>query len=193
MKKNSMRTISIILAMVFTILLGVLGDTQSFAADKVADHDITYWVKNALRHDARIGASEITVRSQEGIVTLSGKVKNLAAKRYASLEAKKINGVLSVINKIEVKPSYRRDMDITHDVRRRILNSAVIESQGIREILRSLTSPRRGKITARRGTSGSSFCESQVNSRGIPHDPPTEPPRAALVTEGAGTVQPPVS
>ncbi len=132
MEKNTMRAISIILAMVFTILLGVLGDTQSFAADKVVGHDITYWVKNALRHDQRIGASEITVRSQEGIVTLSGKVKNLAAKRYASLEAKKINGVLSVINKIEVKPSYRRDMDITHDVRRRILNSAVIESQGIR-------------------------------------------------------------
>ena len=132
MKKNSMRTISIILAMVFTIMLGVLGEVQSFAADKVADHDITYWVKNALRHDERIEASEITVRSQEGIVTLSGKVKNLVAKRYAALEAKKINGVLSVINKIEVKPSYRRDMDITHDVRRRILNSAVIESQGIR-------------------------------------------------------------
>jgi hyperosmotically inducible protein len=132
MKKNAMRISSIILAMVFTILLGVLGDTQTFAANKVADHDITYWVKNALRHDERIGASEITVKSQEGIVTLSGKVKNLAAKRYAALEAKKINGVLSVINKIEVKPSYRRDMDITHDVRRRILNSAVIESQGIR-------------------------------------------------------------
>jgi hyperosmotically inducible protein len=132
MKKNAMRIPSIILAMVFTILLGVLGNTQSFAADKVSDNDITYWVKDALRHDVRIGASEITVRSQEGIVTLSGKVKNLAAKRYADLEAKKINGVLSVINKIVVMPSYRRDTDITNDVRRRILNSAVIESQGIR-------------------------------------------------------------
>jgi osmotically-inducible protein OsmY len=131
MKKNAMRTSSIILAMVFTILLGVLGNTQSFAADKVSDYDITYWVKDALRHDARIDASEITVNTEERIVTLSGKVKNLAAKRYADLEAKKINGVLSVINKIVVMPSYRRDTDITNDVRRRILNSAVIESQGI--------------------------------------------------------------
>jgi len=70
-----------------------------------------------------IEASEITVRSQEGIVTLSGKVKNLAAKPCAALEAKKINGVLSVINKIVVKPSYRRDANIAKDVRRRILNS----------------------------------------------------------------------
>ena len=131
MKKNAMRIPSIILAVVFTILLGVLGEAQSFAANKVADHNITYWVKNALRHDARIDASEITVRSQEGIVTLSGKVKNLAAKRYADLEAKKINGVLSVINKIVVMPSYRWDSEIANDVRRRILNSAVIESQGI--------------------------------------------------------------
>jgi len=65
MKKNAMRTTSIILAVVFAILLGVLGDTHSFAAVKVADYDITYWVKDALRHDARIDASEITVRSRK--------------------------------------------------------------------------------------------------------------------------------
>ena len=131
MKKNAMGTSSIILAVVFTIMLGVMGEAQSFAADKVSDYDITYWVKNALRHDARIDASEITVNTEEGIVTLSGKVKNLAAKRYAGLEAKRINGVLSVINKIVVMPSYRWDSEIANDVRRRILNSAVIESQGI--------------------------------------------------------------
>ena len=50
-------------------------------------------------------------------------LKNLAAKPCAALEAKKINGVLSVINKIVVKPSYRRDANIAKDVRRRILNS----------------------------------------------------------------------
>ena len=132
MKKKAMRTPSIILAVVFTIMLGVMGEAQSFAADKVSDYDITYWIKDALRHDARIDASEITVNTEEEIVTLSGKVKNLASKRYAGLEAKRINGVLSVINKIVVMPSYRWDSEISNDVRRRILNSAVIESQGIR-------------------------------------------------------------
>jgi osmotically-inducible protein OsmY len=132
MKENAMRTPSIILAMVFTFMLGVLGEVQSFAADKVADYNIRYWVKDALRHDARIEASEITVNTEERIVTLSGKVKNLTAKRYADLEAKKIDGVLSVINKIVVMPSHHWDSEIANDVRRRILNSAVIESQGIR-------------------------------------------------------------
>ena len=43
----------------------------------------------------------------------------------------KINGVVGVIDEISVLPVFRRDSDIANAVRRRILNSSVIESQGI--------------------------------------------------------------
>ncbi len=119
------------IAVFFTLLLSVTIVTQAFALNMIADDDITYWVKDTLRNDARVDASEITVKTKKGIVTLTGSVETLAAKKYANLEAKKINGVLGVINRIEIKPTWRSDADIRNAVRRRILNSAVIESQGI--------------------------------------------------------------
>jgi osmotically-inducible protein OsmY len=122
------------LLVVFTIFMCTLATSQSFAGNKVGDVDITYWVKDALRHDPRVDASEITASTNEGIVTLSGSVDNPGAKKYADFEAKKINGVLGVVNKITVMPSYRSDTDIRNAIRRRILNSAVIESQGLRVI-----------------------------------------------------------
>lgn len=121
-----------LLLVVFTIFTCTLVASQSFAGNKVGDADITYWVKDALRHDPRVDASEITASTKEGIVTLSGSVDNLSAKKYANLEAEKINGVRSVVNKISVIPGYRSDTDIRNAIRRRILNSAVIESQGLR-------------------------------------------------------------
>ncbi|GBD96390.1 osmotically-inducible protein Y precursor [bacterium BMS3Bbin05] len=115
----------------FALLLSVIIAAPVFAAAKVADDDITYWVKDALRQDARVDASEITVKTRKGIVTLSGSVNNLAAGNYADTEAKKIKGVLGVINEIKVMPVWRSDTDISNAVQRRILDSAVIESQGI--------------------------------------------------------------
>lgn len=100
-------------------------------AVNVSDSDITYWVKDAIRQDARVDASEITISTTDGIVTLSGSVNNLAAKKYADIEAKKIDGVLGVINEITVSPGWRSDADIRNAIRRRIINSAVIESEGI--------------------------------------------------------------
>lgn len=97
----------------------------------VSDTTINYYVKDALRDDSRVDASEITATTKDGIVTLSGTVKCLPAKDYAIRETEKINGVLAVIDEITVSPSYGLDIDIANAVRRRILNSAVIDSQGI--------------------------------------------------------------
>ena len=97
----------------------------------VPDIDINYNVKDALRVDPRVNGAGITATTVSGIVTLSGSVDNLAAKTYAVAEAKKINGVLGVIDKINVTPSFRWDTDISNAVLRRILNSAVIRSQGL--------------------------------------------------------------
>jgi osmotically-inducible protein OsmY len=118
-------------AAIGTVFLGLLLAVPSFAADKAADADISYWVKSALLQDARIDASKITVTTDDGIVTLSGDADNLTAKQYAEREAKKITGVLGVVNQITVESGWRSDADIESVVRRRILNSAVINSENI--------------------------------------------------------------
>jgi osmotically-inducible protein OsmY len=95
------------------------------------DDRITPWVNNALNEDPRIVSTDINVKTYKGIVTLSGSVKNLAEKKYAELEAKKIQGVLGVINELVVTPIVRFDTDIAHDIQRRIINNAFIKAKGL--------------------------------------------------------------
>ena len=114
------------------ILLGaMLAASAPVAADQVTDSSITSWVNEALRHDPLVPASEISVSTKEGIVTLSGRVDNLAAKNRADRQASKIRGVREVLNELTVAPSPLSDADIVYAVRRRILNNATIVSQGI--------------------------------------------------------------
>jgi osmotically-inducible protein OsmY len=101
------------------------------AAKPPVDPLITGWVNEALYEDPRIASSTIAVNTIEGIVTLTGNVNNLVQKQYAELEAKKIRGVLGVINKLIVKPMIRPDIEIRHDIRRRIINSSDISSESI--------------------------------------------------------------
>ena len=97
----------------------------------VPDIDINYNVKDALLTDSRVDGSGILATTASGIVTLSGSVGNLAAKTYAVSEAKKINGVLGVIDNITVKPIFRWDTDISNAVSRRILNTAADQVAGV--------------------------------------------------------------
>jgi hyperosmotically inducible protein len=114
------------------ILLGaLLAASAPVAADEVTDSSITSWVNEALRHDPLVPASEISVSTQEGVVTLSGRVDNLAAKNRVDRQASKIRGVREVLNELNVAPSPLSDADIVYAVRRRILNNATIVSQGI--------------------------------------------------------------
>jgi osmotically-inducible protein OsmY len=117
---------------VLALVLGLLVAGPLFAAEKVADSSITTWVNEGLRRDPLVEASEVGVSTENGIVTLWGRVDNLAARNRADLEAKKIRGVRGVLNKISVTPGVGSDEDIVSHVRRRILNDAVIESEGIR-------------------------------------------------------------
>jgi osmotically-inducible protein OsmY len=111
------------------LLLSVLIAGPVSAASTIADNDISFWVKDALRHDERIDAALINVKTEKGITTLSGTVTTLAAKRFADLEAKKIKGVIGVLNEIAVTPTQHSDASIRNAVQRRILNSAVIETK----------------------------------------------------------------
>ena len=73
--------------------------------------------------DPRVNGTGVIATTASGIVTLAGSVDNLAAKTYAVAEAKKINGVLGVIDQLSVTPSFRWDTDISNAVRRRLLKT----------------------------------------------------------------------
>ncbi|MEJ2337161.1 MAG: BON domain-containing protein, partial [Gemmatimonadales bacterium] len=84
-------TTSAIRSLLSAILLGaMLATSAPVAADEVTDSSITSWVNEALRHDPLVPAAEISVSTQEGVVTLSGHVDNLAAKNRVDRQASKI-------------------------------------------------------------------------------------------------------
>ena len=93
------------------------------------DASVNFWVTRAILEDSRVGPSDITATTMEGIVTLTGNARNLAQKTYAELEATKIKGVFGVINKILVVPVSRPDIEIRQAIRKRIVNSSVIVSE----------------------------------------------------------------
>ena len=68
----------------------------------------------------------LDVQTLDGIVTLEGKVKSLAARKFARLEAQKINGVTGVIDNLEVEPDYRPDSEISADIMKGFNESAVV-------------------------------------------------------------------
>jgi len=111
--------------MILWVLPGVAGAS-------VTDASITYWVRDALRNDPRIDVTDMRVTTKDGIVSLEGFVTSLAAKQYADLETKKIHGVVGVINDLILSPMGIPDAAVEQQIRRRLVNSAVIESQGIK-------------------------------------------------------------
>jgi osmotically-inducible protein OsmY len=123
------QSIKLILYCVFTSI--VTFSLSAVAMDRPSDNDIKFWVKDAISEDPYIDSSGINVEVLDGIVTLSGNVKNLASKKYADLEAKKINGVLGVINKLTILPTSMWDTDIAVFIRHRIISSSTIESENI--------------------------------------------------------------
>lgn len=110
--------------MVCTALL-LLGYDSPTRADATRPNDasINSWVESALRQDPWGDASGIEASTTDGIVTLRGEVRDLAAKKFAELEAKKIAGVRAVIDELSVTPTSRFDGVISEDVRARLLDS----------------------------------------------------------------------
>lgn len=114
-----------------TASLLLVAPSASFAEDRVPDQSITRWIKSAIANDPTVKTPDVSVSTHGGIVTLSGSVASIAAKKYALQEATKIRGVLGVIDQITVAPTSRFDADIALDVRRRIIDSDTV---GTREM-----------------------------------------------------------
>jgi osmotically-inducible protein OsmY len=65
-------------------------------------------VKDALLYDPRVSIFDITVEAaSDGIVVLRGEVDNLKAKRSAAQDARNTVGVLSVENRLKVRPDVK--------------------------------------------------------------------------------------
>lgn len=69
----------------------------------VSDSWITTKVKSDLAVEKDVSATSITVNTYEGVVTLTGTVKSRTESQKAERIAREIQGVKSVVNKLQVQ------------------------------------------------------------------------------------------
>lgn len=115
-----MSTRNALMIFMLAVLLGLPAAATATMLPRANDEDIAAWVRAALQEDPRVYSADLQVTSADGVVTISGTVWNLAERRYALREAKKIRGVRAVIDQIEVAPEARADDTIRGDIARRL-------------------------------------------------------------------------
>jgi osmotically-inducible protein OsmY len=113
------------------------------AVSRPSDPSVSAWVREAFDLDPRVASGDIGIDTTDGVVTLSGTASNLVEKRYAKLEAGKIDGVTGVIDEIAVAPSDRSDKDLEKDLENRLARSPHAD---LRELTVSVSG---GEVTLR--------------------------------------------
>lgn len=79
-------------------------DAAHQAGDATADAAITGAVKSKLLGDTKVGGLDIDVDTNNGVVTLTGKVKTAAERAEAIRLARTTTGVKNVVNKLTLAP-----------------------------------------------------------------------------------------
>jgi osmotically-inducible protein OsmY len=80
----------------------------------VSDDDINTAIEAELFKDRAVPHDQIEVSTAQGIVTLTGQVRNLLARDHAERLAQTVRGVRSVINRIEVSPVGTSSDEVLH-------------------------------------------------------------------------------
>ncbi len=104
---------------------------QRFRKDKFVnkqDSEVQQAVNDAFLYDPRVNMFNINVSCDAGIVTLSGIVDNLKAKRAAEMDAENTVGVWQVKNNIKVRPTAgTADSKIERRVKQALMEDPYVE------------------------------------------------------------------
>ena len=84
--------------------------------EELSDELIMLAIDDELRRSEAVDGHRIDVDVDQGIVTLSGHVSNLLARKVAVGLAERIRGVVSVIDEMVVNPIAREDEDLAKDI-----------------------------------------------------------------------------
>ncbi|HVV44253.1 MAG TPA: BON domain-containing protein [Bryobacteraceae bacterium] len=81
-------------------------DVPSWGADKppLTDDFISDTIREKLSGDVNVKGAKIVVDVKDGVATLTGEVSTEKQKKKAESLTKKVKGVRSVVNKIQITP-----------------------------------------------------------------------------------------
>ena len=69
---------------------------------KADDAKVTAEIQSKFSQDSTLGAKQLSVEADNGVVTISGTVDNDAQRQTAGQQAATVNGVKTVINNLQV-------------------------------------------------------------------------------------------
>ncbi len=99
---------------------------------QITDRSISDAVEDEFLLDRGVFAHLIDVNTEDGIVTLNGRVSNILAKERAARIAGIVKGVRAVVNRIEVDPiKSLTDQEIRNDVKEALLTDPATDSYEI--------------------------------------------------------------
>ena len=99
------------------------------SAREVSDTDITSAVNTELWADNAVSANNIDVDTDEGVVTLEGKVNSILAKDRAEAIAEAVVGVRSIVNLVKVKPDEKMsDRKLAKEIERAWIEDPAADS-----------------------------------------------------------------
>lgn len=94
---------------------GPPGPWSPVIAARIPDHEIARAVRTELTEDRQLQLKDLEVVAQQGVMTVSGTVDTLEAKRVAIDLAETIKGVRAVVDSVKVRASSRDDSRIRAD------------------------------------------------------------------------------
>jgi len=96
--------------------------------EDLSDGEIKQAIVDAFIYDPRVYSFNPQVDVNDGLVTLTGHVDNLQAKKAAENDAKNINGVWKVDNFLKVRPpEVYKDTEIAEDIRQAFYRNPSLE------------------------------------------------------------------
>jgi osmotically-inducible protein OsmY len=102
MTKAIWRSIAVALALGLAAGSGAACSSTRTAGTRIDDAVVTTKVKSKLAADPQVSAMNVSVDTNDGVVTLTGRVEDETARREAVKLAKDTEGVVSVRDLLEV-------------------------------------------------------------------------------------------
>jgi len=116
-----------------------IDNSMKTASNYMGDSAVTAKVKSALVGDKSVNSHDISVVTNNGVVTLSGFVTSQVQAEHAVAAARTVEGVKSVSDKLHVKgvhrasvKTYASDTAITSEVKAKLLADSMIPSRTVK-------------------------------------------------------------
>ncbi|QHO75632.1 ornithine aminotransferase [Bradyrhizobium sp. CCBAU 051011] len=107
-----------------------------YASDlKTSDDEIARRAVDVLSWDSVVPANAIQVTVRDGLVTLTGKVNWYYQKSSAERDVRRLSGVRSIVNNIEIEPHAKAD-NVKRKIEAALKRHAEIEAKDIRVTIR---------------------------------------------------------